>query len=430
MKVTVIGTGFVGVVSGAVLADLGHTVWGLDIDEGKIQGLNQGVVPFFEPGLEQLVKKGLASKRLGFTTDYETAISGAEVILLAVGTPSAKDGTADVSYVLAAARELAPFLEEKAIVAIKSTVPPSTNSKVKAEIEKKTPIEFYVASLPEFLREGNAVLDTQKPDRIVIGASDEYVVKRLLKMHEGLPGKRVVVAPESAQMAKYTANAYLAQRITFINQIANICEKNGAHINEVIEAIGYDKRIGTHYWYPGLGYGGSCFPKDVKELAAYAKSIGEGEGLLPKIDELNEGRMGQKLQEYEKKFGGFKDRRVAVLGLSFKPNTNDTRFAPSLVVIPYLLKKRAQVVVFDPKVKDEALTMFDGITLAEDPYQAVVGAEVIVLLTEWKELVNLEPDRLAKLAAPGAVLIDTRNQYRPHEIEKAGLQYMGIGNPS
>lgn len=428
MKVTVIGTGFVGVVTSAVMAHLGHEVWGLDIDSQKIAKLNQGKVPFFEPDLEGLLNEGLKNHRLKYSTDYREAIPQSEIIMMAVGTPSAKDGTADLSYVFKASLELGKYISEEAIVVIKSTVPPGTNAKVREIISSVTKNKFAVASVPEFLREGRAVADTLNPDRVVIGATEPEVISKLTKLHEGLGGARVAVTPESAQMAKYTANAYLAQRITFINQIANLCEKNGAKISEVVKVIGFDKRIGSHYWYPGLGYGGSCFPKDVKELAAYAKSIGEGQGLMPKIDELNEERLLKKLKHFEKICKGFEGKRIAVLGLSFKPNTNDVRFAPSLVVVPYLAKAGAMVTVYDPEVREEAAKIFPGVTLGIDPYQACAGAQIIMLLTEWRELVQLDLGQIASTATPGAFLIDTRNQYQKEKAEALGLKYEGIGN--
>lgn len=417
-----------GVVSSAVLAKLGHVVIGLDVDEVKISQLNRGAVPFYEPDLTDLVQAGLKTQHLAYTTQYEAAIPKAEVILIAVGTPSAPNGTADLRYVFGAVAAAAEYMADKVIVAIKSTVPPGTNVKIRDIISKYTDKQVYVAALPEFLREGNAVADTLKPDRIVIGATEPAVIKRLLSLHEGLGGKRVVITPESAQMAKYTANAYLAQRITFINQIANICEKNGAKISQVIEAIGDDKRIGGHYWYPGLGYGGSCFPKDVKELSAYAKSIGEGQGLLPKIDELNEERIIKKMNEYNKLVEGFKGKKVAVLGLSFKPNTNDTRFAPALVVVPFLLRHGAFVTAYDPQVKDEAIRLYPGIALADDPYKASSEAQVLILLVEWPELINLDVHKLAEVMDSGAFFIDTRNQYTQVDMKNAGLKYVGIGN--
>ena len=425
---TVIGTGFVGVVTSAVYAHIGQVVVGIDVDEQKIQSLSEGIAPFFEPHLNDLIREGIAGGRLAFTTRYEEAVPKSDVIILAVGTPSAKNGTADLTYIYEAARTLGKFLKPKTVIAIKSTVPPGTNEKVAEVIRKETEVPFYVAAVPEFLREGSAVADMLEPDRIVIGSNEKLVVKRLLDLNQKLPGERVIVSAESAQMAKYTANAYLAQRITFINQIANLCEKNGAKISEVIEAIGHDKRIGKHYWYPGLGYGGSCFPKDVKELAAYAKSMGEGSGLLPKIDELNDERIPNKLKEYERIVGGFADKKVAVLGLSFKPNTNDTRFAPSLKIVPYLLKNQALVMAYDPQVEDKVLQIFPGVAWVDDPYRACSEAAIIMLLIEWSNLTQLNLQKMADVAKPGAYFIDTRNQYPREAAEAAGLKYIGIGN--
>jgi UDPglucose 6-dehydrogenase len=426
MNVTVIGTGFVGVVSAGVFAKLGNQVYGLDIDKNKIESLRQGIVPFYEPGLEDLVKNELASKRLQYTDDYELAIKDADVIIIAVGTPSAANGQADLTYVLAAAKSLAVYLKPNAIVAVKSTVPPGTNNKVASVIAENTKASFFMASLPEFLKEGSAVNDALNPDRVLIGTDNADVAKKLLELHRPLPGEKIVIKAESAQMAKYSANAYLAQRITFINQIANLCEKNGADIMEVIKAIGQDKRIGSHYWYPGLGYGGSCFPKDVKELAAYAKSVGENDSLFIKIDELNEKRLIILLDNFGREVNGWQDKTVAVLGLSFKPNTNDTREAPSLKIIPYLHEQKAQINGYDPKAGDIIKTQFEYLNLFNTPFEATKDADVVMVVIEWPELITLD---LQKLAAGmrGKYLIDTRNQYDPEDVTKAGLIYLGVG---
>jgi UDPglucose 6-dehydrogenase len=427
MRLTVIGTGFVGVVTSAVFAKFGNQVIGLDIDEAKIASLNDGHAPFFEPQLDDLLQEALAKKNLTFTTDYQKAISTADVIFIAVGTPSAPDGTADLKYVELATKAMAPHLKDGAIVALKSTVPPGTSSKVSELLQAHTNKNFFVASLPEFLKEGSAVYDTLNPDRVVIGATEPQVIEILLQLHEPLSGKRIIVSPESAQMAKYSANAYLAQRITFINQIANLCEKNGANIQEVIQAIGADARIGSHYWYPGLGYGGSCFPKDVKELAAYARSVGEADSLLVKIDELNDARIENKMIEFGDVVGGWNGKKVAVLGLSFKPNTNDMREAPSLKVIPHLVEQGATVVAHDPQAMDEAKALLPDIIYALDPYEAAKGAHVIMLLVEWSALTNLDLQKLYSLAHKDCHFIDTRNQYDPQSVKHVGFNYLGIG---
>lgn len=426
MNITVIGTGFVGVVTSAVFAGFGNQVWGLDVDETKVKSLKQAKVPFYEPDLQELVAKGLKQGKLDFTTDYQTAISDADIVMIAVGTPSAPDGQADLKYVLKAAESSAPFLKPGAIVIIKSTVPPGTNDLVAEAIKKKTKVNFYMASLPEFLKEGSAVYDTLNPDRVVIGATEPKVIKILKQLHEPLKAKVVVVKPESAQMSKYAANAYLATRITFINQIANLCEANGADIQEVISAMSPDKRIGSHYWYPGLGYGGSCFPKDVKELAAYSKSIGETGNLMIKIDKLNEARIPKMLERIGLKINGWADKKVAILGLSFKKNTDDFREAPCLKVVPWLESKGATTVGYDPKVKEVIHQYLPKLELAKDAYSAIADADVVMLLVEWPELVELD---LVKVASKmkGNVFIDTRNQYSPKLMADAGLEYISVG---
>jgi UDPglucose 6-dehydrogenase len=424
MKVTVIGTGFVGVVSAAVYASLGHQVVGLDIDENKITSLRQGQVPFYEPGLQELLLDQQKNSQLTFTTSYEEAIKGAEIIIIAVGTPSAADETADLRYVLASARSLAEHLAENAIVVIKSTVPPGTLEKVTAAIKEITQVKFYGASLPEFLREGSAVHDTLHPDRLVIGADDDFVFDKLEELHADLQAPVVRCSVPSAQMAKYTANAYLATRITFINEIANLCEKNGADIEEIIQAIGYDKRIGQHYWYPGLGYGGSCFPKDVKELAAYSRSVGEDGNLLNRINEINKERIFRLLDKFAAKIGGFEGKTVALLGLAFKPNTDDMREAPSTKIIPFLSKHGATVKSFDPMAKYQNLEGDAHQQMATLP-EACEGADVIMAVVEWPEIIGF--DFAAVRNDQAQFFIDARNQFNKNQVEAWGYQYLGIG---
>ncbi|HSW89978.1 MAG TPA: UDP-glucose/GDP-mannose dehydrogenase family protein [Patescibacteria group bacterium] len=435
MHVTVIGTGFVGVVSAAVFASHGNAVIGLDIDPKRIESLRLGKVPFYEPGLEELLVKTQAEGDLSFTTDYEEAISGADVILIAVGTPSAADGQADLRYVFAACESLAPYLKDDAIVAIKSTVPPGTCDKAEEVIRAKTKVHFSMASLPEFLKEGTAVDDTMHPDRIVMGSTNDSAIEILKKLHKPFGAPIIVMRPESAQMCKYASNAYLATRITFINQIANLCEVNGANVLEVIEGIGYDKRIGKHYWYPGLGYGGSCFPKDVKELAAYAKAIGQQDNLTVTIDALNSGRIEKLMNKFEGELDTWSGKKVAVLGLSFKPNTDDMREAPSLRVIPILVSAGATVRSYDPMALESARVAFERQNLIESEKfrieekvdDALRGADAVILLVEWKELISLEPKKIAGLVNKNALFIDARDQYDRKEIEKVGMRYVGIG---
>ncbi|MBU0974920.1 UDP-glucose/GDP-mannose dehydrogenase family protein [Patescibacteria group bacterium] len=429
MKITIIGTGFVGVVSAAVYASFGNEVVGLDVDQEKINFLKTSKVPFFEPGLEELLTSTQQDRKLTFTTSYEEAITNSDVIFIVVGTPSSADGNADLKYVFKSCESLAPYLKENAIVVVKSTVPPGTLNQVEEIINKIAKVKYFTASVPEFLKEGTAVYDTLNPDRIVIGARDDYPFQILEALHQPFNTSVIKVSPESAQMAKYSSNAYLATRITFINQIADLCEKNGANIDEVIQAIGIDKRIGKHYWYPGFGYGGSCFPKDVKELAHYSRQVGEDGNLFNKITEINENRISKLLDNYSKKIGGFEGKTVAVLGLSFKPNTNDMREAPSVRVIPYLSSVGASVRGYDPKAlsvvkhfieDDEKVTYYDSIN------EAVSGVDVIISLIEWSEIINFDFSSV-KDVSRDQWFIDARNQFIPKKVKEWGYKYIGVG---
>ncbi len=432
MNLTIIGTGFVGVVTAAVYASFGNEVIGLDIDEDKVAKLKKSKVPFYEPGLEELLKEQQQTGNLVFTTDYQEAIKNAEVIMIAVGTPSAPDGQADLRYVFASLESLAPHLAEEAIVVIKSTVPPGTLEKAREIIGQRTKVKFHLASVPEFLKEGSAVEDTLHPDRVVIGATHETVFAKLEKLHQPLKAPVVKVKPESAQMAKYAANAYLATRITFINQIADLCEKNGADIEEIVAAISPDQRIGAHYWYPGFGYGGSCFPKDVKELAAYSRSIGEGDNMFNKINDLNEDRIPRLLESFEGELDGWKDKTVAVLGLSFKPNTDDMRESPATKVIPILLSKGAKVQSYDPLANWQEFHRLENL---ENNHQqmktiedALQGAEVMMSLVEWPQIIGF--DFAQAKTNQLKWFIDARNQFDPEALKKAGYHYLGLGRTS
>ncbi len=432
MNLTVIGTGFVGVVSAAVYASFGHQVIGLDVDERKIDSLRNSVVPFFEPNLTELLSEQQKEGRLTFTTDYKTAINNADIVIIAVGTPSAPDGQADLKYVMMSAASLAPHLKPDTIIVAKSTVPPGTLNKIKAVVDPLTQVTYHLASVPEFLREGSAVHDTLHPNRVVIGASDETVFEKLELLHKPLNAPIVRVKPESAQMAKYAANAYLATRITYINQIADLCEKNGADVQDVIAAISYDQRIGSHYWYPGLGYGGSCFPKDVKELAAYSKAVGETGNLFIKIDELNKARLERLMTHFEQEVGGWDQKTVAFLGLSFKPNTDDLREAPSTAIIPTLLAAGSIVHGYDPMAKPDDSVL--GITpetktsytQMESIEEACMNADVIMAVIEWPQIVSFEFSKIRNNSKK-QWFIDARNQFDPELISNLGFTYIGIG---
>ncbi len=427
MKIACIGTGFVGVVTSAVFASFGHEVIGLDIDQDKIDALSAGEVPFFEPGLKELLDETLESQRLSFTTSYQEAIESAEVIMVMVGTPSAADGQADLKYVIKSSEMLAPNLDDGAIVVIKSTVPPGTNLKIREVISSKTEVNFTVASVPEFLKEGSAVKDTLHPARVLIGANDKATIEKLTLLHQPLTDNILVMKPESAQMAKYASNTYLATRITFINQIADLCQKNGADIEEVISGMGQDPRIGQHYWYPGFGYGGSCFPKDVSELAAYSRAVGEANNLMNKVHELNQERVPRLLAQFGNKIGGWGGKKVAVLGLSFKPNTDDTRQAPSLQIIPQLIEAGAEVRSYDPRASlpklEEKTDQYQQLTSIE---AATKKADIIMAVVEWPQITSFDYSQI-KDPDLDQVFIDGRNQFSAEQIEKWGFKYLGIG---
>lgn len=432
MKVTVIGTGFVGVVSAAVFASFGNNVVGLDIDEKKVVSLRQGKVPFYEPGLEDLLQEQQANGNLQFSTDYAAAVTDADVVFVAVGTPSAPDGNADLTYVRLAVESAAPFLKAGAVLAVKSTVPPGTLDMLRPILDQRGAESAVLASLPEFLREGSAVQDTLKPDRVVIGCTDQTAQATLKKLHEPLNAPILFTKPESAQMGKYAANAYLATRITFINQIADLCEQNGADVQEVIEIIGHDKRIGQHYWYPGLGYGGSCFPKDVKELAAYSRSVGLGNNLFNKVNELNEDRLFEKLSLVEKIAGGWKGKRVAVLGLSFKPNTDDLREAPSTKVLPHLVHEGAMVTAYDPMATEAAQRWFvdlPSVLYAPSVEQALENADVVLALVEWKQITEFDFAAWKQQVGreKNMIFFDARNQFDLSGLVSAGWDVLAIG---
>ena len=423
MKIACIGTGFVGVVTSAVFASHGHEVVGLDIDKDKVKSLSKGKVPFFEPGLSELLKTTLTDGHLTFTTSYKKAITDAEIIFIMVGTPSAADGQADLKYVFAAAESMAPYLKKDAIVVIKSTVPPGTSKKVEEIIKQKTKVSFTTASVPEFLREGTAVEDTLRPSRVVIGTTNKKAAQKLTQLHRPLSDNIIVMKPESAQMSKYASNTYLATRITFINQIADLCERNGADVEEVIAGIGEDSRIGTHYWYPGFGYGGSCFPKDVSELAAYSRAVGESNNLMNKVHELNLARTPYLMEKLGQKVGGWENKQVAILGLSFKPNTDDTREAPSTLIVKHLQQHGSNISGFDPKAKwiGDKTNFSQKKTLEE----TVAEADVIIAVIEWPEIISFDFSK-TKLKKP-QFFIDGRNQFDPATVKSWGYTYLSIG---
>jgi UDPglucose 6-dehydrogenase len=441
MQILIIGTGYVGLVTGACFAEMGHTVMCLDINASKIAELERGVIPIFEPGLEEIVKRNRAQKRLFFTTDYMKGVSFASVCFIAVPTPSREDGSCDTGYVESAAKSIAKVMNTPKIVVNKSTVPVGTAAFVtqciSEELKKRgSNLSFDVVSNPEFLKEGAACLDCLKPDRIVIGSDNPAAIEVMKEIYSAFNVCRdriLTMDVLSAEMTKYAANAMLATRISFMNEIAEICKLVGANVNEVRKGIGSDSRIGYSFLYPGVGYGGSCFPKDVRALIAKAKDVGVHPLILEAVDEVNNRQkkiLGQKMIRYFSSRGGVKNKTVAVWGLSFKPDTDDMREAPSLEFIHQLLKEGARLRLFDPIAipKAQYLLKHPSITWCEDPLDAVEGADAIALLTEWKQfrLVDFKPikDRMK-----GFAFFDGRNQYKPADMKTKGFDYISIGVP-
>lgn len=432
MNVTMIGTGYVGLVSGTCFAESGNRVTCLDVDQQKVDMLNSGRIPIYEPGLSELVQRNLAAGRLKFTTDYATAIPDSQCVFLCVGTPQDEHGAADLQFVQSAAEQLAPHLSPDTVVVCKSTVPVGTNRQVRQWIENKTQTPFYSASNPEFLKEGAAIDDFTKPDRVVVGVDDARageILKQLYQPFLRTEKPLLIMGIESAEMVKYAANCMLATKISFINEIANLCEVVDADINEVRKGMGHDARIGFSFLFPGVGYGGSCFPKDVRALASVAAAQGQQTRILNAVDETN--RL-QKRVLFEKLKAYFRDslreRTIAVWGLAFKPRTDDIREAPALELIRQLLDAGAQVSVTDPVAMDNVRRLLseDRVEFCEDPYQACVGADALCIVTEWNEYRNPDFGKL-KTLLKAPVIFDGRNLYDRKLLAEQGFYYSGIG---
>jgi UDPglucose 6-dehydrogenase len=441
MHILMVGTGYVGLVTGACFAEMGHTVTCLDIDPKKIEALQKGGIPIFEPGLEELVKRGVQQKRLFFTTDYKAAVTSSQVCFIAVPTPSRPDGGCDTSYVKAAAASIGAHMNEYKIIVNKSTVPVGTASLVKETIEielKKRGLScpFDVVSNPEFLKEGAAVQDCLKPDRIIIGSNTEKATEIMKEIYSAftLSHDRILIMDIlSAEMTKYAANAMLATRISFMNEIAEICKRVGANVNEVRKGIGSDSRIGYSFLYPGIGYGGSCFPKDIRALISKARELGLQPSLLESVDAVNNRQkkwLGDQMIRYFSMRGGVKGKTIAVWGLSFKPDTDDMREAPSLSFIEQLLREGASLRLFDPVAIPNAKKYLQNpnITWCTDEIHAAEGADAIALMTEWKQfrLVDFKP--ISKRMR-GRAFFDGRNQYKSLDMRKKGFDYICVGAP-
>jgi len=432
MRIAMIGTGYVGLVSGACLADFGHWIICVDKEESKIAALKRGEMPIFEPGLEELVERNVHENRLDFTTDLSSAVKNAEVIFIAVGTPSRRgDGYADLSYLFGAAKEIAGAIKGYTVVVTKSTVPVGTGDEVEKIIRDVNPkAEFAIVSNPEFLREGAAINDFKRPDRIVIGASDSRSREVMTEVYRPLylnASPILFTERRTAELIKYAANAFLATKITFINEIADLCEKVGADVQQVARGIGLDNRIGSKFLHAGPGYGGSCFPKDTAALIQTAQEAGAPIKIVETVVAVNDRRKRSMADKIITALGGsVKGKTIGVLGLTFKPNTDDLRDAPSLVIIPALKNAGAIVRAHDPQAMVEATKLLPGIEMSHNPYEAAKGADALVIITEWDAYRALDLDRLKKeLKVP--IVVDLRNIYRPEEMAANGFRYTSIG---
>jgi len=431
MKICVVGTGYVGLVTGTCLAETGNDVTCVDCDRQKIDMLCRGAIPIYEPGLAELVRRNLAAGRLQFTSDLGSAAAASRLIFLAVGTPPADDGSVDLSAVWSVVDQLTPRLAPDAIVVLKSTVPVGTNRAVAARLAELTGRPCDVASNPEFLKEGTAVDDFMKPDRVVVGARREEVFEVLADLYQ--PYLRtdkplLRMSPESAEMTKYAANALLSTKISFINEIANICQRTGADINEVRRGIGHDSRIGFAFLFPGVGYGGSCFPKDVRALAAVARQHGIQPRILDAVHEVNVRQKMILVEQMQEHFGGqLAGKTIAVWGLSFKPGTDDIREAPSLVLIDALLAAGAMVRVYDPEAMTNVRRIYgERLSYGQGRDDVLAGADALAIVTEWKQFVHPDFHRMRRLMRT-PVIFDGRNLYSPARIKEAGFTYYSVG---
>ncbi|MBS3128329.1 UDP-glucose/GDP-mannose dehydrogenase family protein [Candidatus Woesearchaeota archaeon] len=433
MRITIFGTGYVGLVAGTCLADLGNDVTCVDIDNQKIQKLKKGSVPLFEPGLPELLTRNVREQRLFFTTDAVSALLEAEVIFIAVGTPSAEDGSVDLQYVDAVAETIGKHLSHYAVIANKSTVPVGTADRVTEIIKRhqKNKVSFSVVSNPEFLREGSAVQDFLHPDRVIVGTSDEKAKSIMEQLYKGItrPTQPLIFTDvKSAEVIKYAGNAMLATRISFMNEFARFCEKVGADIKAVAKGIGLDQRIGPRFLQAGLGYGGSCFPKDIKGILHQGKTEGSPFRILEAVDKVNQEQRIFVCEKLKKQIPHLSGKTIALWGIAFKPKTDDIREAPSLDIIRFLLKEQAQVRVFDPEAMLATKALFPSLHYAQTPYEALEGADALIIITEWNTFRELDKEKMKSLMKQPFIL-DARNIYEPEEIRKSGFIYVSIGRP-
>jgi UDPglucose 6-dehydrogenase len=426
--ICVIGVGYVGLVTAACFADLGNRVIALDVNEHRVENLKKGIMPIYEPGLEELVERNVHANRITFTTSYAEALKGMEFVFIAVGTPSGVNGEADLQYVASAAQTIANTMTEPLIIINKSTVPVGTGDWV-AEIVRKyqpKPIAFSVVSCPEFLREGTAISDFMQPHRTVLGSFDRDAAEKVAQLHLPLRAPIIITDLPTAEMIKYASNAFLATKISFINEIADICEVLGADVKEVAIGMGYDKRIGSAMLDAGLGWGGSCFPKDVKALAYMAEEKQINPKILNAVTQANYSRRLAVVERVEKMLGEFQGKTVGLLGLAFKPNTDDMREAPSIDIAQKLVESGVSVRAYDPVAAENARSLIPAVAMFDDPYDMANDCDALILVTEWNEFKQLDLERI-RLAMKTPILFDGRNVYNPSELRSLGFIYRGIG---
>lgn len=430
MNIAVIGTGYVGLVSGVCFSEIGNQVICVDNNEAKVEMLNEGNVPIYEPGLKELMASNMQAGKLSFTSNIAEAISQSDIIFIAVGTPSLPSGEANLSYVEQVAIEIGSHIESYKIIVTKSTVPVGTNDRVRELISSISSQPFDVASVPEFLREGSAVKDTLNPDRIVIGTDSDRAIKTLKKLHRPLTENLIITDIRSAEMIKYASNAFLATKISFINEISNICEKVGADVTRVAEGMGYDKRIGASFLKAGIGYGGSCFPKDTQALIQIAGMVDYDFRLLKSVVQVNQDQRLHVIHKLEEALGSLKGKTIAVWGLAFKPETDDVRDAPAIDIIQHLSDAGAVIKAYDPIATANFRKEVDvaSITWEENPLHAAEGADALCVLTEWKEFAHIDLNELVKIMKD-PIMIDGRNLYSAEQVQASNLQYYSVGRP-
>ena len=431
MHIAVIGTGYVGLVTGACFAEFGVDVTCVDVDESKIDRLNNGIIPIYEPGLDQLVEKNVKAGRLHFTTNIGSAVAGAQVVFLAVGTPPKEDGSPDMSFYQQAAKDVAEAMNGYKVLVTKSTVPIGTGKWLKEFVTKnlKTETNFGVASNPEFLREGAAIDDFMRPDRVVIGSNESEAIEVMKELYRPLyliETPIVITSLEAAELIKYAANAFLATKITFINEVANLCDAIGCDVHDVARGMGMDNRIGRKFLHPGPGYGGSCFPKDTRALTTVADQFGVETRIVDAVIEANERQRDAMLPKIEKLVGDLKGKKIGVLGLSFKPETDDMRESPAIEIVHAMIERGATVRAFDPVAMDEAKHYINGIEYASDEYDAIDGADALVIITEWNQFRALDMEKVKELLKAPKIA-DLRNIYEPSDMRHMGFEYVGVG---